>query len=149
MPKNHPQASPSASSRPSRHGRLVGALFTLVVVSGLIIGIGISRGSSNSPSSPSDQTMGDVTTSKNSTATTISTRTEVVSRLHEILKVRDRALLKRDADLLSGIYTTDCKCLQDGQTLISQLQRENIIWEGVKTDAIVRSTEEVTIVYGL
>lgn len=67
----------------------------------------------------------------------------MTSRLRSILDVRDRALLTRDAELLSEIYTIDCECLKDGQALIEQLQRENIIWKGVKTDILIRSAEEV------
>jgi hypothetical protein len=115
----------------------------LVVALGVVIGLLISRGGDDPSLLPSDQTTGGVTTSTPPTATTISTRTEIVSRLREILQVRDRALLERDAELLSGIYTIDCGCLQDGRTLISQLLRENIIWKGVRTHATVRSAEEV------
>jgi hypothetical protein len=143
MLKDHPQAPPSASSEPSRRGRLSASLLALVVALGVVIGLLISRESNDPSSLPSDQTTGGVTTSTPPTATTISTRTEIVSRLREILQVRDRALLERDAELLSGIYTIDCECLQDGRTLISQLLRENIVWKGVRTDATVRSAEEV------
>jgi hypothetical protein len=83
------------------------------------------------------------TTSTTSMATTISTPIEVTSRLREILQVRDEALLARDADLLSGIYTVDCECLEDGRALINQLLQKNIVWRGVRTEVAVRSTEEV------
>jgi hypothetical protein len=142
MLKDHPQAPPSASSRPSRRRRLSAALLALVVALGVVIGLLISRESNGPSLLPSDQTVGGVTTSTTPPATTISIRTEIVSRLREILQVRDRALLERDAELLSSIYTVDCECLRDGRTLISQLHRENIIWKGVRTDVTVRSAEE-------
>jgi hypothetical protein len=44
---------------------------------------------------------------------------------------------------LSEVYTVDCECLRDGQELIRQLHRENIIWKGVKTDISIKSAEEV------
>lgn len=86
---------------------------------------------------------GSGTTSTTSTATTISTQIEVTSRLREILQVRDEALLARDADLLSGIYTVDCECLEDGRALINQLLQKNIVWRGVRTEVAVTNTEEV------
>ena len=144
MLKDHPQVPPSASSGPSRLGRLSAVLLTVVVTLSVITGFLIWRGSNGPSSLPSDQSSGGVTTPTTPTATTISTRTEIVSRLREILQVRDRALLERDAELLSGIYTIDCECLRDGRTLIGQLHKENIVWKGVRTDATVRSTEEVS-----
>jgi hypothetical protein len=77
------------------------------------------------------------------TTVTISTRTLITSRLDEILKVRDRALLTRNARLLSDIYTVDCRCLTDGKSLIQQLRRENIVWKGVSTSIAVQSVEEI------
>ena len=143
MLKDHPRAPSSASSRPSRRGRLSASLLALVVALGVVIGLLITRGGDDPSVLSSAQTTGGATTSPSPTATTISTRTEIVSRLREILQVRDTALLERNAELLSGIYTSDCECLQDGRTLISQLLRENIVWRGVRTHATVRSAEEV------
>lgn len=80
-----------------------------------------------------------------STASTIALvkQAEITSRLRDILKARDRALLARDAQLLSDIYTIDCKCLEDGRALIRQLRKENVVWKGVSTNITIESTEKV------
>jgi hypothetical protein len=51
--------------------------------------------------------------------TTVDPRVEVVERLREILRLRDKALTRRDASLLVGIYTVDCNCLENTRRLIS------------------------------
>jgi len=143
MLKNEPQSSPSALRRPSRRRWLSAVLVMLVVASSAVVGLLISREGNDPSLSPSEQTAGSNTPSTPSTATTIPTQVEVTSRLREILQIRDRALLARDADLLSGIYTIDCECLEDGRALINQLHKKNIVWRGVKTELAVTSAEEV------
>jgi hypothetical protein len=59
------------------------------------------------------------------------------------LAIRDRALVARDAQLLSDVYTIDCECLEDGKALIQQLRKQNVVWKGVKTKIDIRSAEEV------
>ena len=142
MLKNDPQSPPSALSGSSRRGRLSAAVITFVVASSAV-GFLVSQGDNNPSPIPSDQVAGSGTTSTTSTATTISTQIEVTSRLREILQVRDEALLARDADLLSGIYTVDCECLEDGRALINQHLQKKIFWRGVRTEVAVTSTEEV------
>jgi hypothetical protein len=77
------------------------------------------------------------------TTTTIDTETEVVARLREILRVRDRAILNRNAKLLDDIYTVDCNCLKDGRTAIQQLRQEKIVWKGLSTRLAVQKIERV------
>ena len=141
MPNDNLQAPPRVLSRTPHRVRVSAVLFTLIVMSSIIAAVMVSRDGddSSSPSSPRLPANGVSTT----TATTISTRTEITSRLRQILKVRDTALLARDADLLSGIYTIDCECLEDGRTLIRRLRKERIVWKGVRTDVAIKSTEEV------
>jgi hypothetical protein len=142
MPKEDPEVLPEASLMASRHGRVSVVLFILVVASAVGIGVMVSRGENATSAAPSnDHSMGVATTT--TTVTTISTRTRITSRLDEILKVRDRALLTRNARLLSDIYTVDCRCLADGKSLIQQLRRENIVWKGVSTSIAVQSVEEI------
>jgi hypothetical protein len=142
MPKySDTQTSTGVARTVTHRGRLFVALLVLIGALIVVAGIVVSRGGGElAPESSTDRLAegGTITT-----ATTIPTRTEVTSRLRSILEVRDRALLARDAELLSEIYTIDCECLKDGQALIEQLQRENIIWKGVKTDISIRSAEEV------
>ena len=141
MPKDNNSPTGLRSSPTTTHrGRLYVALLALVVTSMAVVGAVISRDDeSDSPPVTGGVVNNDATT----TATTVSTRTEVTSRLREILETRDRALLARNARLLSGIYTTDCECLEDGQALIQKLRKENILWKGVRTEIEIRSTEEV------
>jgi hypothetical protein len=143
MLKNDPQSPPSALSGSSRRGRLSAVVVTLVVASSAVIGLLVSRQDNNPSSFPSEQMAGSGMTSTTSTATTSSTQTEVTSRVREILQVRDKALLARDVDLLSGIYTIDCECLEDGRALINQLLQKNIVWRGVRTKVAVTSIEKV------
>jgi hypothetical protein len=77
------------------------------------------------------------------TSTTIDPRTEVVARLKEILKVRDQALLNRNASLLDAIYTVDCNCLQDGRTAIQRLRQERVVWKGLSTRLAVQQIEHI------
>jgi hypothetical protein len=141
MPKNDPQ---STALNGSSHRRWLSAvLVTLVVAASAASALLISQVGNNPSSSPSEQMATSGTASTTPTVTTISAQIEIMSRLRKILQVRDRALLTRDADLLSGIYTIDCECLEDGRALIDQLHKKNIVWRGVKTEVSVTSTEEV------
>jgi hypothetical protein len=142
MPKDSDtQTSTGVARIVTYRRRLFVALLVLIGASIVVAGIVVSRdGREPAPESSTDGLAERGTTT---TATTIPTRTEVTSRLRSILEIRDRALLARDAELLSEIYTIDCECLKDGQTLIRQLQRENIRWKGVKTEISITSAEEV------
>jgi hypothetical protein len=141
MPKDgYTQASAGASRTVTYRGLLLVVLSVLIGASIVVAGIVVSRGGVE-PTIPSTDKLAESGTS--TTATTIPTPTEVISRLRSILEVRDRALLARDPELLSEIYTVDCECLKDGQKRIRQLQRENIVWKGVRTDISIKSVEEV------
>lgn len=59
------------------------------------------------------------------TTTTLDTRTELTRRLVEILKIRDKALQKRDRQILKGIYTVDCPCLEGDGNAIQELVDNN------------------------
>jgi hypothetical protein len=142
MPKDSDTQTSTGVARTVTYRRhLFVALLVLIGASIVVAGIVVSRGGDEP--APESSTDGLAESGTTTTATTIPTRTEVTSRLRSILEVRDRALLVRDAELLSEIYTIDCECLKDGQELIRQLQRENIIWKGVKTDISITSAEEV------
>jgi hypothetical protein len=138
------QTAPRVPRVVSHRGRLYVALFALAVVSMVAVGVVVSRddqpSSSSSTSSTSRQSDGSTSTSITST---VSRRTEITARLREILEIRDRALLARDARLLNDVYTVDCECLEDGRALIHQLRKENIVWKGVQTDITIQTVEEV------
>jgi hypothetical protein len=136
MSKNDPQAPLRSSSAGGRRAWLIVllALMTLIIIVGAVISRADDESSPPLSSSlPNSET----------TETTISPQVEVTSRLREILHTRDRALLTRNASLLSTIYTVDCSCLRAGRALIAQLRKERTVWKGVETNIAIRSSEEV------
>jgi hypothetical protein len=140
MPNEDPQVLPEASPSASRRGRVYVVLFFLVLAVVVAVGAVVSRSDEATSVAPSSSRPA----GSGSTATTIAVvKTEITSRLREILKVRDRALLVRDAQLLSDIYTVDCECLEDGRALIRQLREENIVWKDVSTNITIENTEEI------
>jgi len=140
MPNEDPQVLPEASPSASRGGRISVVLFVIVLAVLVAVGAMVSRSEEATSSAPSSSRPA----GSGSTATTIAVaKTEITSRLREILKVRDRALLARDAQLLSEIYTVDCKCLEDGRALIRQLRKENVVWKDISTNITIENTEQV------
>jgi hypothetical protein len=123
MSKDNPQA-PQRTSGSMRHRVWLVALMALMA-SVIIVGAVISRADDES-SLPLTRNFPDSQT----TVTTISPQAEVTSRLREILSTRDKALLARNAALLSRVYTVDCSCLKAGRALITQLRKERIVWKG-------------------
>ena len=142
MPKDNDSQTPprGASYVASHRGRFYVGALALVVASIVIAGAVISRDSKSASSSATSIAPEGSTTT---TTVLVSTRTEVTTRLREILAIRDKALVARDAHLLSDVYTIDCECLEDGKALIEQLRKENVVWKGVKTRVDIRSAEEV------
>jgi hypothetical protein len=141
MSKDDLQVPSESSPKASYRGHASVVLFVLVLA--LLAGIGfvVTRGQDAVSSAPSTGRLGGNATT--TTATAVSKESEITSRLREILKVRDRALVARDSKLLDDIYTVDCKCLEDGRALIRQLRKENIVWKGVTTAIAIDNTEEV------
>jgi hypothetical protein len=77
------------------------------------------------------------------TTTTQDPEAEVVARLRHILRVRDQALLSRNASLLDDVYTVDCNCLRDGRAAIRRLRQDKVIWKGLSTTLTVQETHRV------
>jgi hypothetical protein len=136
MSKDNPHA-PQRTSGSMGHRVWLVALLALMA-SVIIVGAVISRAEDQS-SPPLTRNFPDSQT----TVSTISPQVEVTSRLREILSTRDRALLARNAALLSRVYTVDCSCLKAGRALIAQLRKERIVWKGVETNIAIRSSEAV------
>lgn len=141
MPKDDPHVLPEALPSASRRGRVAVLIFVVVLALLVAVGAVVSRSEEATSSAPSSSRPA----GSASTASTIALvkQAEITSRLRDILKARDRALLARDAQLLSDIYTIDCKCLEDGRALIRQLRKENVVWKGVSTNITIESTEKV------
>jgi hypothetical protein len=137
---DHPAPLPPTPRGPSR------AVWTAAIVSALLAAtlaaIFATRGDRQAAGSlPPAPSSPPVTAAV--TTTTIDPRTEVVARLKEILKVRDRALETRNASLLSSIYTVDCPCLQGDTDAIRRLRQSHEVWRGVATSISVEKLERV------
>jgi hypothetical protein len=76
-------------------------------------------------------------------STTVGARDEVVSRLHQIFRIRDRAIQTRDTRELVNIYTIDCPCLKGDRALIEKLKKERLVWHGVKVSLDIENVEQV------
>jgi hypothetical protein len=87
--------------------------------------------------------LSDQTQSPPAPTSTIGPRDEVVERLHQIFRVRDKAIRTRDVLLLEDIYTVDCPCLEGDRKLIGQLRRDRLQWRGIKVSLDVQEVERV------
>ena len=76
-------------------------------------------------------------------STTVGTRDEVVSRLHQIFRIRDRAIQTRDTRELNNIYTIDCPCLKGDRALIDRLRKKRLVWHGIKVSLSIEGVEQV------
>jgi hypothetical protein len=139
MPIEEHPGPPSPSTTFARSGQAM-ALLAALAIALLVVGIFVARDDDQSTTSASTANPNDPATT---TVPTVAERTEILLRLQEVLAIRDQAILTRNADLLDGIYTVDCKCLEDGRSLIQQLRKERIVWKGVRTRIVVEETDEV------
>jgi hypothetical protein len=126
-------------SRPVTAGRVallaaatLGLVAVLVLVSVLSRGDRAQRSPVAAPPSTPD-----------TTAAAIDSRSEIVARLREILRIRDRAIETRDETLLHPIYTVDCPCLKGDSSLISRLKRERLVWRGIRVSLQSEKAERV------
>jgi hypothetical protein len=137
--QDQPAPPPPTSRGPSRAVWTAAILTALLVAAGAAIFAtrGDEQAAGSLPPAPSSPPATAAAT------TTIDPRTEVVARLKEILKVRDRALETRNASLLSSIYTVDCPCLQGDTDAIRRLKQSRQVWRGVATSISVEKLERV------
>jgi hypothetical protein len=68
---------------------------------------------------------------------------EILSRLREILKIREEAYRSRSRDMLASIYSRDCPCLASDGEAIDELLRKKRIWDGVETSIEVHAATKV------
>jgi hypothetical protein len=68
---------------------------------------------------------------------------DVVSRLREILRIREAAYRTRNPDLLRSIYSIDCPCLESDERAILQLLDHGYEWDGIKTSIEIRSVDRI------
>ena len=139
MTNEEPRSSPSTNHRPRRY-LLPGALIALVIV-GLALFV-TARDDERSATSGSDSSAPVTTTAP--TATTVpNAKNEVVTRLGEILQIRERAFTERDASLFDDIYTSTCPCLRAGRGAIAALKKEKVRWRDRSISIEVQSVKSV------
>jgi hypothetical protein len=130
--------APPPQGGPLRYRLLLGALIGGLAVAVLVTvpRLQDDSGTAAPPSTPASVQSSSVT------PTTLE-RTGVVSRLRDILGVRDRAYRERKPDLLGSVYTTDCPCLKGDQGAIKQLLNDGAVWVGASTSIRARTVEKV------
>jgi hypothetical protein len=77
------------------------------------------------------------------TSTTLNPRAEVIGRLRTILRIRDEAFRKRNAEILKEVYTVDCPCLEGDSNAIKELNDNNYHTVGGATSLRVRKASRV------
>jgi hypothetical protein len=78
-----------------------------------------------------------------SASSTIPQRDEVVSRLREILRIREEAYRSRSPEMLTTIYSSDCPCMASDQRAIEELLDYGHVWDGISTSIEVRGVNRV------
>jgi hypothetical protein len=134
---------PATASEPQRPKALRGAwiLIALLAIGGLLFGILVIRDDDGSDVASRNSEPN--VTAFLQTTTSADPRTELVSRLEEILARRELAYQSRDPDILKEIYTVDCPCLKSDSNAIRELISENYKWVGGEISIRVRSLERV------
>ena len=82
-------------------------------------------------------------TTSSTTVPLSDTENEVVTRLREILQVREQAFSKRDASLFDDVYTSSCPCLRAGRNAIAALKKEQILWQNRSISIEVQSAKSI------
>lgn len=138
---DHHQAPPSPAPRGTAHRAMwvAAAIVGLLLVA--IAAVLVTRSDAKSTAVLPSQTAPAMSTM--APMTTLEPRQEVIGRLREILRIRDRALATRDANLLETIYTVDCNCLPQSRALIRRLRKEHVVWNGLSTSLKVQQVERV------
>jgi hypothetical protein len=130
-----------------RRLRIVAAGLVVAALLGLMAFLRISQQTNSDPRSSAtpapSETLGAAMATTTAPAATVGVKEEVVSRLREILRIRDRAIQARDRSLLADIYTVDCPCLKGDQRLIRKLREERLLWRGIEVVPSVQSAERV------
>jgi hypothetical protein len=81
--------------------------------------------------------------SSTSSSSTISQADEVVTRLREILQVREEAYRSRSPEMLATIYSSDCPCMASDQRAIEELLDRGHEWDGISTSIEVRNVRRI------
>ena len=68
---------------------------------------------------------------------------EIVSRLRDILRIREEAYRLRSPEYLRSIYSSDCPCLMNDERAIKELLDRNYRWRGIATSIEVRRVTRI------
>jgi hypothetical protein len=96
-----------------------------------------------------DTSIGPVLESASSSSTYAATTTvrddypQVVSRLRDILRIREEAYRSRSSRLLRPIYSLDCPCLKSDEAAIQELLRARLVWKGIDTSIEVQHASRI------
>lgn len=134
---NHP--SPTPNDPPRRYLLLPTAVIALALVA--VVLLVTIRDDDLAATSPLETSQPATTSS--TTAPLSDTENEVVTRLREILQVREQAFSKRDASLFDDVYTSSCPCLRAGRNAIAALKKEQIVWQDRSISIEVQSAKSI------
>ena len=68
---------------------------------------------------------------------------EIISRLGDILRIREEAYRSRSPEYLRWIYSSDCPCLANDEKAILELLDHKYRWRGIATSIEVRSVNRM------
>ena len=107
-------------------------------------------GSGRAGTAPGGGSAGD---SGGSETTAATARARLPARIQEILRVREEAFARRDAELLATVYTPDCVCLRSAREAIAQLRADHAVWRGrsvsVRVERLTRVNDSLWIALAL
>jgi len=116
----------------------------LPVVTSLVVLFAITAAVTGCSSQPSRSTSSTVSPKVPSTPTaTHDPKAEVVARLQEILRVRDRAFTNRDASVLDAVYSPDCPCLKGDREAIEKLLKSHVRWLHLSTSIQAKQVQRI------
>jgi hypothetical protein len=133
---NHPSPTPND---PPRRYLLPSAVIALALVA--VVLLVTIRDDDLAATSPLETSQPATTSS--TTAPLSDTENDVVTRLREILQVREQAFSKRDASLFDDVYTSSCPCLRAGRNAIAALKKEQILWQDRSISIEVQSAKSI------
>lgn len=139
-----PNEEQSAVTRPpvdSGGRRRVWMIFAILALGGLLFTFFVARNDDEVANGSGSDVRDPPSSSQ--TATTVDEKEELVSRLEEILAIREQAYRSRDPRILDEIYTVDCPCRKSDSNAIRELIKENYVWVGGETSIRVRRAERV------
>jgi hypothetical protein len=130
-------ASSTAARPPRRY--LIGVIL-MALLAGVLLFV-TTRGDEpvKADSSSPSRTEGTIA----STTRPSDSASEIVTRLREILEVREQAFRQRDATLFDEVYTSDCACLRAGRDAIAALKKEKVQWKNRSISIQVESAKSV------